>query len=352
MRFAFTDEQLELARVVRDLLARECPPSRVRGAWDAAPDAPPVAWSALAAAGVVGMTAPERFGGAGLAELELALVLEEGGRAALPAPLADHAAIAIPLIADACDDATCDRLLGPAAAGRAILAVQLPGAPFVDGAARARTILVAHDGELHAIAPADATLVPQPSIDGARKLSRLDWTPTAASRIAPASARTAVALARAFDRGAFASAAQLVGLARRMIDMTVEYVSLRRQFGRPVGGFQAVKHALAEAHVSIELARPCVHRAAHALAHHELDAQTHVSLAKALASDAATLAARTALQCHGAIGYSFEYDLHLWMKRAWALAASCGSAAAHRARLAAAILDSPTHSHPEGAPHA
>jgi alkylation response protein AidB-like acyl-CoA dehydrogenase len=137
-----------------------------------------------------------------------------------------------------------------------------------------------------------------------------------------------------------------------MIDMTVEYVSLRRQFGRPVGSFQAVKHALAEAHVAIELARPCVHRAAYALAHREADLATHVSLAKALASDAATLAARTALQCHGAIGYSFEHDLHLWMKRAWALAASCGSAAAHRARLAAAILDSHPKPSQEGAPYA
>jgi alkylation response protein AidB-like acyl-CoA dehydrogenase len=146
------------------------------------------------------------------------------------------------------------------------------------------------------------------------------------------------ALDRAFDRGAFASAAELVGVARRLLDMTVEYVKIRQQFGKAVGSFQAVKHLLAEAHVGIELARPCVYRAAYALARREADRAIHVSMAKAYASDAATRAACAALQCHGAIGYSFEYDLHLWMKRAWALAATWGDAAWHRDRIATAVL--------------
>jgi alkylation response protein AidB-like acyl-CoA dehydrogenase len=328
MRFAFGEEQQELARVVRELLARECPPAAVRRAWER--DELP-AWDALAAAGVVGMTAPERFGGAGATELELALVLDEAGKAALPGPLADHTAVAIPLVAETCDDATCDRLLGGAATGRALLATQLAGAPFVDGAARARTILVARGDELHAVDPGrDATITAHATVDGARRLATVEpHRTTVIARNANG------ALARARDRASWAAAAELVGLARRMIDMTVAYVSIRTQFGRAVGTFQAVQHALAEAHVAVELARPCVHRAAYALAHRESDASRDVSLAKALASDAAELAARTALQCHGAIGYSFEHDLHLWMKRAWALAAAHGSAADHRARIAA-----------------
>ncbi|MBZ0235446.1 MAG: acyl-CoA dehydrogenase, partial [Deltaproteobacteria bacterium] len=146
------------------------------------------------------------------------------------------------------------------------------------------------------------------------------------------------ALARAFDRGAFATAAELVGVARTLVEMTVAYVKLRQQFGKAVGSFQAVKHQLAEAHVGIELARPCVHRAACALARREPDHAIHVSMAKAYASDAATRAARAALQCHGAIGYSFEYDLHLWMKRAWVQAAAYGDAAWHRARIGASLV--------------
>ncbi|HTJ44802.1 MAG TPA: acyl-CoA dehydrogenase [Kofleriaceae bacterium] len=323
MRFAFTDEQQELARVTREILTRECPPTAVRKAWT---DDHLPAWSALTAAGIVNMTAPERFGGAGANELDLALVLEEAGRAALPGPLAAHTAVAIPLVAETCDDATCDRLLG------GLLVVQLEGMPFVESAHRARTILVEKHGELHAIDPRDATIEMQRSVDRARKLA------TVTSRKTTLLSSDREALRRAHDRAAFAAAAELTGLARAMIERTVEYVTIRKQFGRAVGSFQAVKHMLAEAHVAVELARPCVHRAAYALAHREPDAPRDVSLAKALASDAAHLAAKTALQCHGAIGYSFEYDLHLWMKRAWALAAAHGSAADHRTRLAHLLL--------------
>ncbi len=342
MRFAFSDEQLALQRVVRELLARACPPTRVRAAWDAAPEAPLTTWPHLAAIGVVGMTAPERAGGMGSDELDLALVLEEAGRAALPEPLVEHTAVAIPLIAETCDDGFVDRWLGAAAAGRVILTVGLAGAPFVVDAARAGLLLLEHDGELHALEPRATTLIAQPSVDGARKLARVAWKPSPATRVAAGPGARA-GLALAFDRGAFATAAELIGVARRLIDMTVDYAKLRTQFGRPIGSFQAVKHQLAEAHVALELARPCVHRAAYALARREPDRAVHVSMAKAYASDAATRAARTALQCHGAIGYSFEYDLHLWMKRAWSLAAAWGDAAWHRARIATAVLD--------GAPH-
>jgi alkylation response protein AidB-like acyl-CoA dehydrogenase len=124
-----------------------------------------------------------------------------------------------------------------------------------------------------------------------------------------------------------------------MIEMTVDYAKVRKQFGAPIGSFQAVKHALASAHMKLEMARPAVYRAAYSLAHADDDRALHVSMAKACASDAATLAARTALQCHGAIGYSFEHDLQLWMKRAWSLAAAWGDSRRHRARVATVILE-------------
>jgi alkylation response protein AidB-like acyl-CoA dehydrogenase len=345
MNFAFTDEQLELQRVARELLARECPPARVRAAWDAAPEAALAVWPHLAGVGIVGMTAPERFGGLGMDELDLALVLEEAGRAALPEPLVEHTAVAVPLVAETCDDAFCDRWLGAAAAGKATLAVRLGDAPFVAGAARARLLLLEHPGahgvELHAVETADVSLVAQTSVDGARKLARVEWQPSAATCVARGPHARA-ALDRAYDRGAFATAAELIGVARKLVEMTVAYVKIRQQFGKAVGSFQAVKHQLAEAHVAIELARPCVHRAAYALARRTSepgDHALHVSMAKAYASDAALVAARAALQCHGAIGYSFEYDLHLWMKRAWVQAAAYGDAAWHRARVASLVLD-------------
>jgi alkylation response protein AidB-like acyl-CoA dehydrogenase len=216
--------------------------------------------------------------------------------------------------------------------------VGLGDAPFVLGAEGADVLLLARDGELHAVPKSQVALEPQPSVDGARKLARVTWTRTPASRVATGEAcRTA--LLEAEGRGALGAAAELLGLARRMIDMTVEYAKVRKQFGAAIGSFQAVKHHLSSALVKLELARPIVYRAAHSVDQGDPARALHVSMAKASASDAATLAARTALQCHGAIGYSFEHDLHLWMKRAWALAAAWGDAAQHRARVATAIVE-------------
>jgi alkylation response protein AidB-like acyl-CoA dehydrogenase len=181
------------------------------------------------------------------------------------------------------------------------------------------------------------TLEPQRSVDGARRLSRVEWSPTKATCICRGTAAR-VAIADAIDRGSLAASAELLGLAQRMLDMTVDYVKMREQFGKPIGSFQAVKHHLADALGAIELARPIVYRAAWSMATSAHDSATHVSMAKAFASDAALLVAKKALQCHGAIGYSYEHDLHLWMKRAWALAAAWGDAASHRARVGSALF--------------
>ena len=130
------------------------------------------------------------------------------------------------------------------------------------------------------------------------------------------------------DPAALAAAAQLLGLGDAMIAMTVGYVKERRQFGVPVGSFQAVKHQLADALKEMAFARPAVWRAAHTLD------PVHVSMAKAMASDAASFTARRALQCHGAIGYTVEYELHRYLKQTWALARSFGDAAHHRETIA------------------
>jgi alkylation response protein AidB-like acyl-CoA dehydrogenase len=141
----------------------------------------------------------------------------------------------------------------------------------------------------------------------------------------------------AADRGAWGAAAQLVGLGQRMLDLTVAYVSEREQFGVPIGSFQAVKHQLADALRDLAFARPAVYRAAHSLATRSPDRRRDVSMAKALASDAARGVGRAALQCHGAIGYTVEHDLHLYLKRTWALAVAWGDASWHRDRVGAAI---------------
>jgi hypothetical protein len=140
------------------------------------------------------------------------------------------------------------------------------------------------------------------------------------------------------DHAALMSAAQLIGLAEAMLQQATDYAKIRSQFGQPIGAFQAVKHQLASAAVALEFARPAVWVAAQALHDGLATAPTAVSHAKIAAGDAATSIAETAIQVHGAMGYTYEVDLHFWMKRSWALTAAWGDRAFHLARLDAAVI--------------
>jgi alkylation response protein AidB-like acyl-CoA dehydrogenase len=181
-------------------------------------------------------------------------------------------------------------------------------------------------------------LTAQPANDPSRRLFTVRWTPTAAAEVARGDAARAL-VARALDRGAFACAAEQLGIADQLIGMAVSYACQRVQFGVPIGSFQAVKHHLADCKVKLEYARSVVYRAAHSVAHDIRCRSTNVSMAKVQASDAAIFCAKTALQVHGAIGYTWEQDLHVWMRRAWSLDLAWGENAWHRKRVADAVID-------------
>jgi alkylation response protein AidB-like acyl-CoA dehydrogenase len=334
LRFAFTREQLLFRDSVRDVLRRECTPDLVRASWENG-RAGDLLWKTLAELGVVGLTVPEEHGGLDLGALDWVLLLEEGGRFAAPIALGETIAVAVPLIAEAASEDFKRKWLGPIGRGEARVAIGLRPSPLVREADVADLVLLAQDDVIHAVPGADVTLEPLATVDPSRRLSRVTRSANAPIEVFGGRA----SLAAAFDRAVLAASAELLGLGAQMIAMTVDYAKVRKQFGAPIGSFQAVKHQLATAHMRIELARPAVYRAAHSVAHADREASAHVSIAKACASDAATLAARVSLQCHGAIGYSFEHDLHLWMKRAWALAAAWGDAAWHRERVARAVID-------------
>jgi hypothetical protein len=144
-------------------------------------------------------------------------------------------------------------------------------------------------------------------------------------------------VARAYEFGALATAAQLVGAGQALLDAAVDYAKQRAQFGRIIGSYQAIKHKLADVHIALELARPLVYGAALSLADRSPDTARDVSAAKASASDAALLAARSALQTHGAIGFTAEHDLSLWLLRVQALRPAWGDPAAHRRRVLEAL---------------
>lgn len=336
MRFAFSDDQLMFRDTVRDLLDKECQPERVRYAWVNDDGRLPGLWSALAEMGVLGIQVPESSGGLGLTELDLVLLLEETGRAALPDPVIDVVAVAAPLLAEVAPSDVARRWLPGLVAGDELVTTEL-GGPFVPNADTASLVIATRDDRLVAVRTEPARLTRQSSVDGARRLFTVDWDDPDAVVLAEGDpARAAVDRARA--RGALGTAAQLVGLGQSMLDLTVEYVKERRQFGVPIGSFQAVKHHLADALMHLEFARPVVYAAAWALANADPAAARLVSHAKVAASDAAGLVGRQALQCHGAIGYTVEYDLHLSLKRVWALAAAWGDASWHRRRVAELVL--------------
>lgn len=193
----------------------------------------------------------------------------------------------------------------------------------------------------------EVSLQPLESVDGSRALCRVSHDPAEGAVVFSGAAAEAVT-ARAFDRAALGDAAMLVGLSRTMLAITVEYVSERRQFGVPVGSFQALKHKLADATAAVEFADPLVRHAAHLVAGgtnamarswgEDVDRQVAASMAKVRASTAAQLVSETALHCHGAIGYTVEADLQLFMKRAWALSRSHGDADWHRRRVRRHLL--------------
>ena len=337
MRFEFTDDQRLFQTAVREFLTNECPPDAVRAAWDDPLGYSPQRWQALAEMGVVGLMIPEEHGGMGMNELDLVLLLEECGRVALPEPVVDTAAVGGPLLTDAADSEVQAEWQPRIAAGEAIVAVQKGGRAYITDAHIADTVILVHDDEVHAVPAAQLDLVPQKSVDGSRRLFRVDWHRHSDTLIASGEEgwRT---LNRAFDRGVLATSAMLVGLADRMLEMTVEYAKEREQFGVPIGSFQAIKHHLSNALLQVEFARPVVYRAAYSMAHGLAERSRDVSMAKIYSAGAAHEVAAIALQVHGAIGYTVEADLHLFMKRAWALEAEWGAVGWHRERVATAVL--------------
>lgn len=311
MRWAFDQDQLDFRDAVRTLFAKMCEPALVREA--AKGRVPQQVWSSLAELGVLDVLVCEAQGGLGLDERSLVLLLEEAGYVALPHPIVETVAVANPLTR------------GHTPPG-SIITTDL-GGPLVPRAADADFILLRRDRGFEIVAARDCAFEPVSTVDPAR----------GAARVRGAGVFIDADLELAFDRGAWGVSAFLIGLGRRMLDDTVAYVKSREQFGAPIGSFQAVKHHLADAALQLEFARPAVLRAAWSLAVDDPNRTRDVSMAKAMASDAASVIGRKALQCHGAIGYTEEYDLQLYLKRSWALARSWGTAEWHKKRVARAL---------------
>lgn len=297
MDFRFSDDQLTLTESVRDYLAGTHGPEVLRRL-DEQGNRDPAIWQGLVEMGLTGLLVPEDHGGLGMGLVEAALIAAECGRACLAEPLVDTAFVAVPWLAHKGDT---DALQAIAQGTRT---VPLPHVlnPWVA------------DGEGPALQ----------SVDPLRNLAMFSARGPADDHL--------------LNLGALMSAAQLLGLADAMLHQATEYAKIRSQFGQPVGAFQGLKHQLASCAVAIEFAKPVVWRAAQALQDGQASAPVHVSHAKLAASDAAIQTAETAIQVHGAMGYTYEVDLHFWMKRSWALCGAWGDRAFHVRRIDEAVL--------------
>ena len=337
MDVGLNSDQLSLRDAVRDVLRTECPPDAARQALT-----DPDRWRSLWKT-VVGLGWTELAAG-DYGPLELAVVLEECGAAIAPIPLLGSVGLAAGALRGTGLDSVLAEIAGGAVAALAVHApgARLPGAPMVlqDGRLRGRAVAVpnlpraellvtlaaAGDGFVAAVARCGdgVTVAAGDSTDPAQPLADVDVD---AEPLAIASVHVESALATPL----VAAAADLVGVAGAALHRAVEHAKTRRQFGTPIGAFQGIKHALADNYVAVERARSLTYAAAARLGDPDTgpaDAWTAAALAKAAAGDAAVTCARTAVQVHGALGQTWEHDIHLYVRHAWQCAAMLGDSRA------------------------
>lgn len=351
----YSDVEESLRLSVATLLRNRCDPAQVVGVYDGHRAGARVLWRSVATElGLAGLLIPEDLGGAGATAREAAVVLEELGRFVAPVPFLTSAVVAT----TALRAAGCRELLTRLAAGDVTATVALPFSTgpgpvratvrkdgntlhgqvrSVAGALEADVLVVPVAGEegleLHAVDASSATVTPVVCLDMTRQLADIEFAGAASQPLA-VGAGIEDAIRSALVAGAALLASEQLGIARWCLDATVHYLGERRQFGRVVGGFQAVKHRLADLYVEVESASAAARYAATTLATDDDDREIAASLAQAYCADVAVHAAEECVQLHGGIGMTWEHPAHLYLKRAKANQLALGTSGVHHTRLA------------------
>ncbi|WP_181697099.1 acyl-CoA dehydrogenase family protein [Nocardia sp. GTS18] len=350
LNLLYTDVEDDLRATVRAVLSAHCDPSSVTALYDGDRSLVAGLWKNIAVdLGLAGLLVPEEHGGAGASAREAAVVLEELGRFVAPVPFLTSSVVATTALLG-----SASSLLGELAAGERTAALVVPfstaaHAPVpavadggtvtsVAGALEADVLLVPVAGPegiaLHAVAADAARITPVASLDMTRQLADITFDGFAGQ---PLVADGEAAVRRALLAGSGLLASEQCGSARWCLEETVAYLKERRQFGRVVGGFQAIKHRLADLYTGVESATATARYAAATLAAADPDAPVAAGVAQAYCSDLAVLAAEEAVQLHGGMGMTWEHPTHLYLKRAKADQIAFGTAGTHRAHLAELI---------------
>jgi alkylation response protein AidB-like acyl-CoA dehydrogenase len=363
MDFSFSPDQTLLKNSARAFLDEHCKPAAVRLTWDDPRGESEAMWKEMAQLGWLGLSLPETYGGSGLGMVETAVLLDELGRAACPGPFWPTA-LAAAAIAEAGTEGQKKRWLPAIATGDARAAIafldtdldwnpeatatradKTSGGWTLTGVKRylawghvANVILVparTPDGLtlflVNPSAPGITSTPVEPMDPGTRWANvKLDRVPVTADDMIGAPGTAGPLLERLLRRGAVGAAAEMLGASRRCLDLAVEYAKVREQFGQPIGSFQAIRHKCAEMLLEVENSHSAVYYAAWAVDAGADDAPLAASIAKSYVADASRKVCGEAIQVHGGIGFTWEYDLHLYFKRAKALEAQYGDAEYHR----------------------
>ena len=353
----YTDVEDSLRSTVRDLLAARCPADAVTAMYDGDRSVVAPLWRSVAAdLGLAGLLVPESAGGAGASAREAAVVIEELGRTAAPVPFLTSSVVATVVLGEASGE-----LLGGLASGERTAALTVPlsttwwsfaatvtasgdslsgTVTSVAGALEADLLLVPvvvdRGVEVRAVEAGVATITPVLSLDMGRQVADVSFEGAGSRLVVPADEGGA-AVYQALLNGAGLLASEQLGVAQWCLETTVAYLKERRQFGRVVGGFQALKHRLADIYVLVEQARAAARYAAATLADGDPDAEVAAAVAQASCSDVAVKVAEECVQLHGGIGMTWEHPAHLYLKRAKADQVAFGTASEHRAHLATLV---------------
>ena len=352
MELEFSEDQQELRSTVRAFLERECPMTLVRSVVEKGAPADEL-WSQMVELGWPALTIPEEHGGLGLGFVELAVLAEELGRVIAPGPFVATVTQFVPAIRHAGRAEQQHRFLGAVAAGQITGTLAIGGDVVADGADGAwllsgtvrhvidgdradEIVVVASEGDRRrafVVQGSDVGAKPQRSLDPSRRLATVTLD---AVRVADERALTPddSALDRALGEATAALALEIVGTCQSIFDVALAYSKERHQFGVPIGSFQAIKHKFADMLVALERARATAYFAAATIAEDDDRRALAVAMAKAAAGDAQRLIAQEGIQTMGGIGYTWEHDMHLYVKRAKASDALFGTSSEHRARVA------------------
>jgi len=340
MDFTFTEDQLLFRETIGRFLMTEAAPEKLRDIWSTEQTSVNELLDQISAQGLSALSIPEANGGLAMGDIAWSLMSQELGYYAIPDPLANSAYVGAGLICALDDSVTAkDEYLNRICEGQLRVAISHECSPLVADAELAELVLAQHGDEVHVVPRDKIEQVPNPSIDSSRRLAQINWQASPETCVASGQAGKKI-WRETFNRGALSVAGQLLGLAQRMLDLSVEYSLQRKQFGKEIGNFQAVKHQLADVAGKIEIAKPVLYRAACSLENNHPLSDIHVSQARNFCSDAAALAARNGIQVHGAMGYTWEVDLQMYMKRSWAINNTWGDSIFHQARVQNYVLNS------------